>query len=192
MTATTPVERISEMLTGAGYQRLTTPLRIAGLTFDFPAVFIGTAHQSDLIVIADTAFESEQRILKKVEGVARAMDVVRSTRPLTAVLAGPRPVAATLGAMSRVCRVLIVGAALEGDPQAALWNSLAVLMPLRLPQPTSEVADPIGEVARQVADLDPGFQELLKAAPQGAEAVRNRLYELIAEPLSGVPGAKTP
>lgn len=191
MTAMTPVEGISEVLSGAGYHRLPAPLRIAGLTFEFPAVFVGIAERPDLIVVADTAFDSEQRILKKLEGVARALDVVRSTRPLTAVLAGPRPGTATLDAMSKVCRVLPVGTVLGSDPDAALRSWLSVLMPLHLPQPTSGLADPLGEIARQVGDLDPAFGEVLRAAPQGAEAVQARLHELIAESLRGN-GVETP
>src|SRR5690349_13896012 len=109
MTATTPIEEIAELLVGVGYKRIGTPLSIAGVQFELPAVFVGTGVSPDLIIVADTAFESEQRIQQKIEGVARALDVMRSRRPLTAILAGPRPRSMALDAMSRVCRVLPVG-----------------------------------------------------------------------------------
>ena len=65
MTAPTPVDRVAEVLTGAGYRRVSTPLDIAGLQFDLPAAFVGTSPSPDLIVVADTAFDQEQRILKR-------------------------------------------------------------------------------------------------------------------------------
>jgi hypothetical protein len=98
MNAPTPVDRVAEFLVAAGFRRLGTPLEIAGLKFDFPIAFVGSPPSPDLILIADTAFDNEQRILKKVESLARALDVVESKRPLTVVVAGPRPHSATLEA----------------------------------------------------------------------------------------------
>ena len=183
MTASTPVDRVAEVLTGAGYRRVSTPLDIAGLQFDLPAAFVGTSPSPDLIVVADTAFDQEQRILKKIEGIARAMDVVRSKRPLTAVLAGPRPSSGVLESMSRVCRVLPIGTILDADADATLRNWLAVLMPLSLPVPNASIADPLTEIAGQLGGLDPEIAALVDVAPQGADAVQSRLHTLIVEPL---------
>lgn len=183
MIAPTPVDRVAEVLTGAGYRRVSTPLDIAGLRFDLPAAFIGTSPSPDLIVIADTAFDQDQRILKKIEGIARAMDVVRSKRPLTAVLAGPRPSSTVLESMSRVCRVLPIGTILDADADATLRNWLAVLMPLSLPAPNASIADPLTEIASQLGGLDPEIAALVEVAPQGADAVQSRLHALIIEPL---------
>jgi len=138
----------------------------------------------DLILIADSAFEDEHRILKKIEGIARAMDVVGSKRPLTAVLAGPRPSAAVLDAMSRVCRVLPIGTILDGNPDVALQNWLAVLMPLHLPEPSASIADPLSEIAKQLDGLRPEVASLVELAEKGADAVQSRLHEIIAEPLA--------
>lgn len=184
MTAPTPVDRVIELLASAGYRRITTPLEIAGLKFDLPAAFVGASPSPDLILIADSAFDNEQRILKKIEGIARAMDVVRSKRPLTAVLAGPRPSSAVLDAMSRVCRVLPIGTISDGDPDAALRNWLAILMPLNLPEPSASIADPLNEIAAQLEGLQPEVASLVDLAQQGADAVQSRLHELIAEPLA--------
>jgi hypothetical protein len=181
MTASTPVERVAEMLAGAGYRRVATPLNIAGLKFDLPTAFVGISPSPDLILVADTAFEDEHRILKKIESIARAMDVVRSKRPLTAVLAGPRPSSATLDSMSRVCRVLTIGVTLGEDPDATLRNWLAVLMPLNLPEPSSSIADPLTEIAGQLEGLQPGVAGLVDLAPQGADVVQARLHEIITE-----------
>jgi hypothetical protein len=192
MTASTPVDRVAEVLTGAGYRRVSTPLDIAGLQFDLPAAFVGTSPSPDLIVVADTAFDQEQRILKKIEGIARAMDVVRSKRPLTAVLAGPRPSSAVLESMSRVCRVLPIGTILDADADATLRNWLAVLMPLSLPVPNASIADPLTEIAGQLGGLDPEIAALVDVAPQGADAVQSRLHTLIVEPLDEEDAGKEP
>lgn len=185
MTAT-PVDRIASMLDGAGYRRVPMPLSIAGLTFDLPMAFVGGDTSPDLILVADTAFEPEQRILKKVEGVARTLDVVGSKRPLTAVLAGPRPRSSVLDAMSRVCRVLPVGSDQDGDAEASLRNWLAVLLPLHLPEPDSGIADPISEVNRNLDGLEPKVVDLVGCAEGGAQAVRAKLYELVAEFAAGL------
>jgi hypothetical protein len=172
MTATTPVGKIIELLTGAGYKQLATPLEIAGLKFEFPAALLGTEPSPDLIVVCDTAFEPEERVRNKIQSIARALDVMKSKRPLTAILAGPRPRTATLDAMSKVCRVLPIGVAIDGDEEATLRNWLAVLMPLKLPETT----DATGAV-------DPHTEKLLKAAPKGSEQVRTVLCDLVEEPL---------
>jgi len=183
MTAPTPVDRVAEVLAGAGYRRVATPLEIAGLQFDIPAAFVGTSPSPDLILVADTAFDQDHRILKKIEGIARAMDVVRSKRPLTAVLAGPRPTSTVLDSMSQVCRVLPIGTILDEDADAVLRNWLAVLMPLNLPEPSASIADPLTEIASQVGGLDPEVASLVDLAPQGADAVQSRLHAIISEPL---------
>jgi hypothetical protein len=184
MTASTPVDRVAELLAGAGYRRVATPLEIAGLKFELPAAFVGASPSPDLILIADTAFEDELRILRKIEGIARAMDVVRSKRPLTAVLAGPRPSSAILDSMSRVCRVLPIGAPLGEDPDATLRNWLAVLMPLNLPEPSASIADPLTEIAGQLGGLQPEVAGLVDLAQHGSDAVQARLHEIISETLA--------
>jgi hypothetical protein len=180
MTAGTPVDRVAEVLAGAGYRRLSTPLEIAGLKFDMPAAFIGTAPSPDLILVADTAFDDERRILRKIEGIARAMDVMQSKRPVTAVLAGPRPSSATLDSLSKVCRVLPIGTVLDEDPDITLRNWLAVLMPLKLPEANASLADPLTEISGRLEDLDPDVAGLVDLAQDGADAVQERLHELIA------------
>lgn len=180
----TPMDRIASMLDEAGYRRLEVPLKIAGLEFDLPMAFVGGDTSQDLVLVADTAFEPEQRILRKLEGVARALDVLSSRRPLTAVLAGPRPGATVLDAMSRVCRVLPTGTAFEGDGEAAIKNWLAVLLPLHLPQPSGEIPNPLDEVAASLDGFEPEIAALVETARDGTEAVKARFYELVAESVS--------
>ena len=183
MTASTPVERVAEILAGAGYRRVATPLEIAGLKFELPTAFVGTSPSPDLIIVADTAFEDELRILRKIESIARAMDVVRSKRPLTAVLAGPRPSSATIDSMSRVCRVLPIGtirtktltriAELVGCPHATELAGAKYKYRRSLDGNCGAARGASAEVAG-----------LVDFAQQGADAVQARLHEIISEPLA--------
>jgi hypothetical protein len=183
MTAATPVDKVVQFLETAGYRRLTMPLQIAGLDFAHSAAFVGTNPSPDLILVEDSTVETAQRILRRVEGVARALDVVRSKRPVTAVIAGPRPSAAVLDAMTKVCRVLPVGTVVDDNQETALRNWLAVLLPLTLPTPSRETADPLNEITDHIDGLAPEIAGLIDTATSGADAVQARLHEIIARSL---------
>ena len=167
------------MLLEAGYRSLSTPLVIGGLKFDFPAALVGIEPSPDLILIADTAFEQEVRLIAKLEGVARSLDVARSKRPLTVVIAGPRPSSANLEAMSRVCRVLPTGTLLDKDTEASLRNWLAVLLPLRLPEAHAPIADALEQFSKLGAGLDQEVADLVISAKQGTQAVQLQLHQII-------------
>jgi hypothetical protein len=179
MNDTTPVGRITTLLVEAGYRSVSAPLVIGGLKFEFPAALVGTEPSPDLILIADTAFEQEERLVAKLEGVARALDVARSKRPLTVVVAGPRPTSANLEAMSRVCRVLPTGTVLDKDAESSLRNWLAVLLPLRLPEAHPPIADAAEQFSKLVAGLDQEVADLVLPAKQGSRAVQVQLHQII-------------
>lgn len=175
----TPVGRITDMLIEAGYRSVSTPLVIGGLKFDFPAALVGTEPSPDLILVADTAFEEEERLVAKLEGAARALDVARSKRPLTAVIAGPRPSSSNLEIMSRVCRVLPTGTVLDKDTDGSLRNWLAVLLPLRLPEAHAPIANALEQVSKLGAGLDQEVAELIVLSKQGTRAVQVQLHKII-------------
>lgn len=175
----TPVGRITTLLLEAGYRSVSAPLVIGGLKFDFPAALVGTETSPDLILIADTAFEQEERLVAKLEGVARALDVARSKRPLTVVVVGPRPTSANLEAMSRVCRVLPTGTVLDMDADGSLRNWLAVLLPLRLPEAQTPIADDLEQLSKLGAGLDQEVANLVIPAKQGSQAVQAQLHQII-------------
>lgn len=181
MTATTPVERISDILTNAGYRRMSAPLKVADLAFEFPATFIGSGKSADLILVADTAIEAAPRILRKVESIGRALDVLQSKRPVTVVLAGPRPDAEVIDALTRVGRVLPVGTQVDKDLSVALMNWLAVLLPLRLPQPSQSFADPLLSVRTAASDIEEHVRGLIDVAREGADAVQTNLHALLTK-----------
>ena len=184
MTAPTSVSRVANILADAGYRRLTVPLKIANLEFDLSAAFVGTGPSPDLILIVNTAIENEQRIHTTVVGIARALDVMQSKRPLTAVVVGPRPRSNVLNAMSEVCRVLPIGTVSRGDSDVESRNWLRVLMPLPVPESEISIVDPLKEIAAQIQGLPAEVIGLLKSAKQGAGAVQKRVIEFISEPLA--------
>lgn len=182
----TPVGRITTLLLEAGYRLVPAPLVIGGLKFDFPAALVGTETSPDLILIADTAFEQEERLVAKLESVARALDVARSKRPLTVVVAGPRPTSANVEAMSRVCRVLPTGTVLDKDADDSLRNWLAVLLPLRLPDVHAPVGDALQQLSKLGAGLDQEVADLVVPAMQGSQAVQAQLHQIIDAAVSDV------
>jgi hypothetical protein len=88
-------------------------------------------------------------------------------------------------ALARVSRVLTVGTPTGDNADRFLADTLAVLLPLSLPDASEAVVDPLGEVRRQLpADIDQdALVPLFAAAPSGTEAVQEALRELLEAPL---------
>jgi hypothetical protein len=188
LTTATPIERVIGILTEANYRAITRPFTVASVAFEFAGVLVGTGKAPDLIVVVDTVEDTELRIRQKIDALARALDVAGSRRPLTAVLVGPKPSDLTLDAVSQVCRVLPVGTPTGENAETQLREWLAVLLPLPLPDPTQALADPRGELLRDLPkDLDEHLiTELLQASTHGAKTVQRGLGQLLAAPLTGV------
>lgn len=182
MTGATPVDRVVAMLQGAGYRSVDTPALIAGISFDFPAILIGASRSPDLIVVADAAMEGEERIVQRVEGLARALDAMQSKRPMTLIVTGLRFSATSIDVLGRVCRILAAGDASDGE---ALKNALAVLLPLDLPEAGEDVET--GRLPEAGVD-DDVVEALLNEAARGEAAVKDRLLELIEEPFGSEEG----
>jgi hypothetical protein len=167
-----PAERVAEILVRAGYRQIASPLHVAGLEFDVAGAFVGVGHSADLVVVGDMAAEGERKVVQQIEGIARALDVMRSQRPLTTVVVGPRPVGKTLEALAQVSRILPVEEAL--DP-AELRDQLAVLLPLELPASLSADRD-LGAGETLTLPDDPLAEELVEASKLGEAAVRDRFH----------------
>src|SRR3546814_21118133 len=75
-----PTERVADLLLAAKYKRMPLPLQVAGLDFDVAGAFVAVGHFADLVVIGDMAAQGERKVLQQVEGIARALDVMRSRR----------------------------------------------------------------------------------------------------------------
>jgi hypothetical protein len=185
MTQNQPVTRVVDILTNAGYRHRTTPVTVASVRFEFAALLLGSDRANDLIIVIDTLIDGEERIRQKVEGLSRALDLVTSRRPLTVVLVGPPPRPTIVEALARVSRVLTVGTPTGDNADRFLADTLAVLLPLSLPDASEAVVDPLGEVRRQLpTDIDQdALVPLFAAAPSGTEAVQEALRELLEAPL---------
>ncbi|SAK75051.1 hypothetical protein AWB76_04847 [Caballeronia temeraria] len=192
MTISSSVARICQLLETAGYKRLPSPLTIGGLSFDIPAAFVGAIPSPDLVLIADTGSESSQHILHNVEGVGRMLDVMKSRRPVTTVLAGVRPDSETFDAFARVCRVLTVGTLPDGDCEPTLRNWLAVLLPLNVPEPNQDLANPLNEITNHLDGLAPSISELVKTAAAGPDTVQSQLHAILNNTLANDEGSDDP
>lgn len=189
MTSATPAETVVAKLTAEGYERLSTPFKIANVTFDFTAALRGELGRSlDLVLVVDTTEDRQgERIRQRVEALSRALDVARSRLVLTTVLVGAPIPPADVVAIGRVCRVLPVEpfAGDVDDDDLVLEDALRVLLPLRLSDPLETIADPLRELQRQLATMpDSGaLAPLLEAALKGADSVRRAFAELIERAL---------
>lgn len=179
MTDSTPVGRVAAVLEDAGYQRIANGLRVGELKFQFPAAFVKAKSSAELIVVADIASESETQLTRKVDGVARALDIASSTRSLTLVVTGPRPSASALESLGRVCRVLPTGTITGDDGEQVLKNWLAVLLPLSLPTPESVAGNSLSRIHAAAQSLDEITRRLIDVASLGGVAVSKELYSII-------------
>lgn len=179
MTDSTPVGRVASVLIGAGYLRLPDALVVGGMKLDFSAAFVHQKSTTELILVADTAADDDAPLIRKMNGVARALDVSRSRRSLTLVLAGPRPKPATLESLGKVCRVLPLGNVTGADADVAIRNWLAVLLPLTLPQADGSAMNPLTRIRTLAVNLDEPLRRLVDTAGQGVSAVQHGLHQLI-------------
>lgn len=181
-----PVRRVVATLTGEGYEQVNTPMRVGGIAFEFAAMLAGRA-SLDLVVVVDTALVVDDDPLRaQVQGLARALDLVRSRRSLTVVFVGPHPSAALVQTLSGVARVLRTGSPGPEDA-AALRRAIAVLLPLEIPGGDEDAAQSWGAFReRIVAGLPPEIESLVERSGSGSESVEAALRDFLAEPLDGV------
>ena len=190
MTYRTPIDRVVTILQGAGYNPLSSPLTLAGLDFKVSAALVGTGRASDLVIVEDTAETKPKEIQVRIESIARAMDLLDSKRPITAVLVGPRPPERELDAISRVSRILPVGSSSSPDQSDLLQNWLAVLLPLSVPSGGHQLANPLAELAIHVDAENEVITELMASAPSGTSGVAEQLHKIIERCLGTEPDSE--
>jgi hypothetical protein len=136
--------------------------------------FAASEKGHDVVTVIDlTSDTAERAFVQRVQALARALDLARSRRPLTAVLVGAMPDEGTVETLSRVCRVLPVGAPSEQSADQTLRDWLAVLLPLPELEDLSGVADWEAELSKELAAAgnDEQTKKLKSAAFRSAEAV---------------------
>lgn len=172
MSAPLPADRVAELLVANGYRQVIVPLQLAGLTFEVAGAFVGLGHSADLVIVGDMAADGERKVVQQIEGIARALDLMRSRRPLSTIIVGPRPVGKTLEALAQVGRILPVGEAVDA---ADLRDQLAVLLPLILPKSLSADRDLGAGEALTLPD-DALAEVLVETSKLGEAAVRDRFH----------------
>ena len=181
-----PVDRVAAFLEEADYVRVDQPRPIGGIPFAFDAMLAGR-NSLDLIAVVDLGIHpDDERIRHQVEALAQALDLVRSRRSLTVVLAGPRRGAALIQAIAGVARILVVGTPMEGE-DAGLRDALAVLLPLEIALQDDSAIEVWLQARERLLEGNPvEIEPLLAMAPRGQTAVEAALGTLLAAPFLGL------
>jgi hypothetical protein len=183
VTVSGPTERVIELLTDAGYDVVAQPQQVGGIPFEFAAMLAGRS-SLDLIALVDLAVDTDDvGIRRRVEGLARALDLVRSRRSLTIILVGPRRGLRLIQGLAGVARVLTVGSP-GTDDAAGLRDALAVLLPLEVATENDDAADAWATARMQMNAKDPSETgRALAASVSGKAAVQNALHDILSEPI---------
>jgi hypothetical protein len=180
----TTSERVVEILVGeGGYRELPKPLKVGSLSFEFTHALLAGDRAKDLVIVielkADTA---DDAVIRKVLALTRALDVLQSKRSVTVVLTSGQAAPETVQSISRVCRVLPVGAPMGPKATEAVRDWLSVLLPLSEPAAVESFIDWEGDLRRSVPANTAGLlmEELLSAAPHGKIAVEQAFARSIS------------
>lgn len=178
MSESNPVLKVIHFLKPSGYRLISSPLLISGMTFNFPAILVGPENTSDIVLVADTAIEDNNDILRQVLAVGRALDIAQKNNPLTTIIVGPRPEQSLILTMMSVCRVLPVGALPSENSEKILTNWLSILTPLAQ-ESKSIIVDPLGDLIFEASDLRSDIVDIANISMEGVESVKNAINALI-------------
>lgn len=210
MTSSPLVHAILARLRDAHYRDVSTPLRVAGVEFEFTSVMIGQDGRAlDLIVLVDTTTgefgdRDPVRVRQRIEGLSRALDVTGSRYVVTVILAGAT-LAGEIDTLAETCRVLLVESLpLDADGTPAndvakkqLEDRIRVLLPLSIPPAVAE-QDGGGTAIEQLLGAlpkgtsKPMIEAIVAASQDGDEAVTTAIAEIINEAISKPPEQEAP
>jgi hypothetical protein len=179
----TTSDSVVQILVGeGGYRELPRPLKIGSLSFDFAHALVAGKWANDLVIVIELKSDTaDDTVIRKVLSLTRALDVLQSKRSVTAVLTSGQATPGTIQSISRVCRVLPVGA--PSGPKAidAVRDWLSVLLPLTNPPSVAMFVDWEGDLRSSIPSnaTGPLLEELLSAAPAGKGTVENVLGSAI-------------
>lgn len=175
----TTTERVARVLVDeGGYRELPKPLKIGSLSLDFTHAFVAGNKANDLVIVIELKSDTaDSVVVRKVQALTRALDVLRSRRSVTAILTTGQATSQTLYSISRVCRVLPVGAPTGPKADDAVRDWLAVLLPLHQPPAVENLVDWQGDIRRSLSDdeMGPFLDELMRVAPTGQSSVEDVL-----------------
>jgi hypothetical protein len=175
----TTAETVFEILTKeGGYRPLGKPTRIGSQAFDFTHVLVAGKKANDLVVLIELTGASEDvQVTRSVLAFTRALDVLGSKRSVTAVLTSGQANNELVNSISRVCRVLPVGAPTGPMAEEMVRDWLAALLPLKSPPPVEHLADWRSSLKKQLdhtAD-EQAVSLFVQLAEGGKEAVEAAL-----------------
>ena len=148
-------------------------MKVGSGNFEFSHALVGSNKANDLVVVVEVKPDTpDDLIVRNILGLTRALDVLRSRRSLTAVLTSGPAAPETLRTISRVCRVLPVGAPQGPKASEEVREWLAALLPLGQHAGGEIALDWLTELRGQLLDATEPFTEtLLARASEGAKAV---------------------
>ncbi len=184
MSQASPLSRVVEIMREADYVQVSQPSEVGGIPFEFAAMLAGKT-SLDLVILVDCAVETDlERTRRRVEGLARALDLVRSRRSLTVVFVGPPPDSGLVRAIAIVARVLRVNTPSE---EADIKDGIAVLLPLEILTEEAEDEE-TWPATRQtlIEEMPDNTKPVLVAAKSGSNAVEKAVGRVLSEPIETI------
>ena len=187
MTTSESVVRI--LVSEGGYRELPRPLKVGTLSFDFEYALVAGERANDLVIVIELRSDTaDDIVIRKVLSLTRALDVLQSKRSVTAVLTSGQATPRTVQSISRVCRVLPVGAPSGPRAISEVRDWLSVLLPLTKAPPVETLVDWEGDLRSNLPAnaTGPFLEELLRAAPLSKVAVERVFASRIQTPVRAV------
>ncbi|MEV8519436.1 hypothetical protein ABZR86_06490 [Dyella marensis] len=165
-----------------GYRILPKPLKVGSIPFDFTYALVAGNRANDLVIIIELKGDTtDDGVTRKVMALTRALDVMQSKRPVTAVLTSGQPLAETVRSIGKVCRVLPVGAPTGADAMSAVRDWLSVLLPLAQPPAVETLLDWQADLGTAIAAYNKNefVDTVIKASQRGKDSVEKVLADAI-------------
>lgn len=167
-----------------GYRELPKPFRVGSIPFEFTHALVASERANDLVVVIELKGDTvDDAVSRKIMALTRALDVMRSKRPVTVILTSGQPRTETVQSISRVCRVLPIGAPTGPNAISAVRDWLSVLLPL-VQQPAVEtlVDWEVNLSIKTTVSANSEFTDaVIDAAQRGKEAVETVLANAITK-----------
>jgi hypothetical protein len=180
---TTTARVIEILVSEGGYRELPQPLKVGSLSFEFAHALVASNKANDLVIVIELKSNTiDGAIVRKVLALTRALDVLHSRRSVTVVLTLGQAAPETVQSLSRVCRVLPIGAPTGPNANEAVREWLSVLLPLSAPPAVETLTDWEADLRKTIPNQVkvPLVNELLKVAPRGRVAVEETFSRAVS------------
>jgi hypothetical protein len=167
---------VVEELIRHGYKKISQPLHVADLDFDFAGALTGPNDQDSLTLVVDGRGPALAAARRRLSAFAIVLDRTGSVRPITVVVVGDDVNSKALASLEKLARVVVV------TSETSLADSLFTLLPLVLPEPIAAdlSADAVLREELQ-GQSDSVTNRLLRAAKNSADRVKTTMRNLIKE-----------